>query len=237
MRKALLIPLVILGMISCSKAPVTVPAPAPQAAQIPQPAPAPPVQYQVPVPVYAQAPKKSEPPDWVTNERLPEGQVPAGLVAVGIAAPNPLNDKGYQRNVAISDARVKMAGKIKVKVQYLISRLDQTVSSANTHTISADAQSRITEGISRQLINMDLEGADTIRWWTDPEDHDLYVLLFMPKDRMDSDMSKVTRTVAQGEKQLDRALTKLDKFIDATDAKEAAKDNPSIPIGPPEVVE
>ena len=162
-------------------------------------------------------------PTWIDNEEISDG-----LGAVGIAPSNAMGDKSLQRTVAIADARTKLAGKIKVRVQNVFFRLDQQVAGAAadgaTKPIKTDAMNRVIEVVSRQVIEQELVGTNTRGVWTDPADGNLYVFVIQTKDSLDRAMAgaakkAINQEIAQGEMSLDKALSKLDAAIAATDAR------------------
>jgi hypothetical protein len=159
-------------------------------------------------------------PSWIDNEEIPDG-----LAAVGIAQPNPMRDKSLQRTVAIADARTKLAGKLKVRVQNMFSQLNQQVTTATADTsqkpIKTDVMNRVVENVTRQLVDQELAGTSTRALWTDPADGNLYVFVVMTKDTMDRALAgaaqaQIKQEIAQGEHSLDRALDKLDAAIAAS---------------------
>jgi hypothetical protein len=159
-------------------------------------------------------------PSWIDNEEIPDG-----LAATGIAQPNPMGDKSMQRTVAIADARTKLAGKLKVRVQNMFSQLNQQVTMAaadgSKKPIKSEVMNRVIENVTRQLVDQELAGTSTRAFWTDPTDGDLYVFVVMTKDTMDRAMAdaakaQIQKEIAQGEQSLDKALDKLDAAIAAS---------------------
>jgi hypothetical protein len=164
-------------------------------------------------------------PSWIDNEEIPDG-----LAATGIAQANPMGDKSLQRTVAIADARTKLAGKLKVRVQNMFSQLNQQVTTAaadtNQKPIKSDVMNRVIENVTRQLVDQELAGTSTRAFWTDPTDGNLYVFVVMTKDTLDRALagaaqSQIKKEIAQGEKSLDHALDKLDAAIAASNATPA----------------
>jgi len=160
-------------------------------------------------------------PAWIDNEEIPDG-----LAAVGIAQPNPMGDKGLQRTVAVADARGKLAGKLKVRVQNMFSQLNQQVTTASADTgakpIKSDVMNRVIENVTRQVVNQELVGTNTRATWTDPADGSLYLFLVMTKDSVDQALAgaakaQIRKEIAQGEQSLDKALDKLDAAIAASE--------------------
>ena len=155
-------------------------------------------------------------PSWIDNEEIPDG-----LAAVGIAQPNPMRDKSLQRTVAIADARTKLAGKLKVRVQNMFSQLNQQVTTATADTskkpIKTDVMNRVVENVTRQLVDQELAGTSTRALWTDPADGNLYVFVVMNKDTIASvAQAQIRKEIAQGEVDLNQALDKLDAAIAAS---------------------
>ncbi len=159
-------------------------------------------------------------PSWIDNEEIPDG-----LAAVGIAQANPMGDKSLQRTVAIADARTKLAGKLKVRVQNMFSQLNQQVTTAaadgTKQPIKNDVMNRVIENVTRQLVDQELAGTSTRAFWTDPGDGNLYVFVVMTKDTMDRALAgaaqaQIKKEIAQGEQSLDKALDKLDAAIAAS---------------------
>jgi hypothetical protein len=199
MRASLILPLglVLAGLVACGgpkQAPTTVPV--------------------------TSTPAKNA-PSWIDNEEIPDG-----LAAVGIAQPNPMGDKSMQRTVAIGDARGKLAGKLKVRVQNMFSQLNQQVTTATADAskkpIKTDVMNRVTENVSRQLVDQELAGTSTRAFWTDPTDNNLYVFVVMTKETLDRALSgaaqaQIQKEINQGEKSLDQALDKLDAAIAASE--------------------
>jgi hypothetical protein len=160
-------------------------------------------------------------PAWIDNEEIPDG-----LAAVGIAQPNPMSDKSLQRTVAVADARTKLAGKLKTRVQNMFSQLNQQVTTAaadaSKKPIKTDVMNRVIENVTRQLVDQELSGTTTRAFWTDPSDGNLYVFVVMTKETLDRALagaaqSQIQREIAQGEKSLDKALDKLDAAIAASE--------------------
>jgi hypothetical protein len=159
-------------------------------------------------------------PAWVDSPNIPDG-----LADVGYSQSNPMGDKGMMRTVALGDARVKLAGQLKVKVQSMFSQLNQqyTTASANTgqKPIKNDVMQRMIENVTRNIVDQELQGTQVRAWWQDPSDGALYCHLVMTKESMDNAMrqqanKEIRREVAQGEKALESALDKLDAAIAAT---------------------
>jgi hypothetical protein len=159
-------------------------------------------------------------PAWVDNEEIPDG-----LGAVGIAQANVMGDRGLQRTVALADARAKLAGKLKVRVQNMFSQLNQQVTTAAADAtkkpVKTDVMNRVIENVTRQVINQELAGTNTRGTWTDPEDGSLYMFVVMTKDSMDQALAstakaQIRKEIAQGEQGLNAALDKLDAAIAAS---------------------
>jgi hypothetical protein len=160
-------------------------------------------------------------PAWVDSEEIPDG-----LGAVGIAQPNAMGDKGFQRTVALGDARAKLAGKLKVRVQHLFSQLNQQVTLAGQATgqklVKAEVMNRVVESVTRQLVDQTLVGAVTRATWTDRQDGSLYLFLVMSRDDLARSLAQsatvvIRREVAQGEApQLAPALPKVEAAAAAT---------------------
>jgi hypothetical protein len=159
-------------------------------------------------------------PKWVDNPSIPDG-----LADVGISQANPLGDKGMMRTTALADARAKLAGQIKVKVQSMFSQLNQQYTTGNTTTgqkpIKTDVAQRMIENVTRNIVDQELQGTQVREWYTDPTDGSLYCWLVMTKETMDMVMKQqatkeIRREIAQGEKALESALDKLDAAIAAT---------------------
>lgn len=159
-------------------------------------------------------------PTWIDNEEIPDG-----LAAVGIAQSNPMGDKSMQRTVALADARTKLAGKLKVRVQNMFSQLNQQATTAASDgtkkPIKTDVMNRVIENTTRQLIDQELSGTETRATWLDPSDGNLYMFVVMTKGTMDRALqgiaqAQIKQEIARGEKDLDRALDKLDAAIAAS---------------------
>ena len=164
-------------------------------------------------------------PAWVDQE-----EIPSGLAAVGIAQANPMGDKGFQRTVAVADARTKLAGKLKVRVQHLFSQLNQQVTGASAGGGAAPARSdvmnRVMESVTRQLVDQQLVGTTTLATWTDPQDGSLYLHLAMTREAMDRALSSTVKTelrrqIAQGHPQLAPVLPKVDSAIAAVETEDS----------------
>jgi hypothetical protein len=159
-------------------------------------------------------------PTWIDNEKIPDG-----LAAVGIAQANAMGDKSMQRTTALADAREKLAGKLRVRVQNMFSKLDEQVTTASADgkkPIKSDVMQRVIQNVTRQLINQDLQGAMVRQWWLDPADQNLYCFLVMTKESLDRALageanSAIRKEIAQGEVSLNKALDKLDAAIAATE--------------------
>jgi len=161
-------------------------------------------------------------PSWVDNPNIPDG-----LADVGIAQSNPMGDKSMQRSTALADARTKLAGQLKVRVQNMFSQLNQQVTTASSKTekggkpIKSDVMQRVIENVSRNIVDQELQGATVREWWLDPTDGNLYCHLVMSKETMERVMQQqaqkeIRHEIAQGEKALESALDKLDAAIAAS---------------------
>jgi siderophore synthetase component len=129
------------------------------------------------------------------------------------------------RTVAVADARTKLAGKLKVRVQNMFSQLNQQVTTAAADAtkkpVKSDVMNRVIENVTRQVINQELAGTNTRATWTDPEDGSLYMFVVMTKDSMDQALAstakaQIRKEIAQGEQSLNAALDKLDAAIAAS---------------------
>jgi len=160
-------------------------------------------------------------PSWVDSPTIPDA-----LADVGIAQSNPMGDKGMQRSTALADARVKLAGQMKARVQNMFSQLDQQVTTAasapkGSKATRSDVMQRVIDRVTRNVVDQELQGASVREWWLDPLDGSLYCHLVMSKETMERVMQqqaqKEIRTeIAQGEKALESALDKLDAAIAAS---------------------
>jgi hypothetical protein len=164
-------------------------------------------------------------PAWIDQE-----EVPGGLAAVGIAQPNPMGDKAMQRTVAVADARTKLAGKLKVRVQHLFTLLNQQVTEASAGTgaqaVKTDAMNRVMESVTRQLVDQELVGATTRATWTDAQDGSLYLLLTMTREATDRALASATKTeirkqIVQGQPQLAPVLPKVDTAVAAMESEDS----------------
>ncbi|MGA2082347.1 MAG: hypothetical protein ABSH53_17300 [Holophaga sp.] len=168
-------------------------------------------------------------PAWVDNEEIPDG-----IAAVGIAQPNPMGDKGMQRTVAAADARTKLAGKLKVRVQNMFTQLNQQVTTAAAQTgekpVRNDVMNRVIANVTRQLVDQELVGASTRYTWTDPVDGSLYLFMVMSKENVNVALASTAKTeirkeIAQGQSALKPALPKVDKAVADSDYEEKLNAN------------
>ncbi len=166
----------------------------------------------------------SQAPAWVDHEEIPDG-----LAAVGIAQPNPMGDKAFQRTTAVADARAKLAGKLKVRVQSMFTQLNQQVTTdaagAGEKPIRQDVMNRVINNVTRQLVDQELVGASTRATWTDPSDGSLYLFLVMGRDNVNAALAstakvEIRKEIARGETTLQPALPKVDKAVEASDTEE-----------------
>jgi len=168
-------------------------------------------------------------PAWVDNEEIPDG-----IAAVGIAQSNPMGDKGMQRTVAAADARAKLAGKLKVRVQNMFTQLNQQVTTAAAQTgekpVRNDVMNRVIANVTRQLVDQELVGASTRFTWTDPVDGSLYLFMVMSKENVNVALASTAKTeirkeIAQGQTTLKPALPKVDKAVADSDNEEKLNAN------------
>lgn len=201
---ALVLPAILLGLVACG----------------PEKAPA-------TVPVTTTQTKNA--PAWIDNEEIPDG-----LAAVGIAQSNPMGDKGLQRTVAVADARTKLAGKLKVRVQNMFTQLNQQVTTAAAQTgekpVRNDVMNRVIANVTRQLVDQELVGASTRYTWTDPVDGSLYLFMVMSKENVNVALASTAKTeirkeIAQGQSALKPALPKVDKAVADSDYEEKLNAN------------
>ena len=194
--KTLPLSLALLGLLACG-APATTPAPVTTATTV------------------------KNAPSWIDNEEIPDG-----IAATGISQPNAMGDKSLQRTIALGDARTKLAGKLKVRVQAQLSKLNQDVNTASAEgkkPINSEVMQRVIDNVERQIINQDLQGTSVRQWWLDPADKNLYCFLVMTKDTMDKAIAgaahnALRKEIGQGEASLDKALNKLDAAIATRDS-------------------
>ena len=175
-------------------------------------------------PVQAAPANAAQAPAWVDREEIPDG-----LAAVGIAQPNVMGDKGLQRTTAVADARAKLAGKLKVRVQNMFTQLNQQVTTAalgtNGKPIRQEVMNRVIGNVTRQLVDQELVGASTRTTWTDPAEGSLYLLLVMGRDNVNAALARTAKTeiqreIDQGQVSLKPALPKVDKAVAATDTED-----------------
>ena len=171
----------------------------------------------------AATPPARDAPAWIDHEEIPDG-----LAAVGIAQPNPMGDKALQRTVAVADARTRLAGKLKVRVQSLFSQLNQQVTAAGSgaQPIQSDLMNRVLENVSRQVLDQELVGASARATWTDPRDGSLYLHLAMTREAADRALAGATKTelkrqIAQGHKALAPVLPKVDSAVAAVESEDS----------------
>jgi hypothetical protein len=140
-----------------------------------------------------------------------------------------MGDKGFQRTVAAADARAKLAGKLKVKVQSMFTQLNQQVTTASGGTgakpIRTDVMNRVIGNVTRQVVDQELVGSVTRATWTDPRDGSLYLFLAMSRDNVDRALAvtakaEIRQEISQGETTLEPALPKVDAAIKASDDEE-----------------
>lgn len=124
--------------------------------------------------------RTSDAPPWIDNEIFSAEQISA----VGIAQKNPLDDKSMQRTEALVDARTKMAQKITAHPQSVFKQFnrhqtDGGKTPAGKAAASSDVMSRTAEETRRQVVGLVLHGTAPEKFWTDPADGTLYVLVVM----------------------------------------------------------
>jgi hypothetical protein len=177
-----------------------------------------------PAPAPAPPAAASQAPAWVDHEEIPDG-----LAAVGIAQPNPMGDKGFQRTVAVADARAKLAGKLKVKVQSMFTQLNRQVTTAAAGTgakpAATDVMDRVISNVTRQVVDQELVGSVTRATWTDPADGSLYLFLVMTREHIDRALAgaakrEIQKEIDRGETRLKPALPKVDAAIAASDEED-----------------
>ena len=160
-------------------------------------------------------------PAWVDNEEIPDG-----IAAVGIAQANVMGDKGMQRTTAAADARAKLAGKLKVRVQNMFTQLNQQVATAalggNGKPIRQEVMNRVIGNVTRQLVDQELVGASTRYTWTDPSDGSLYLFMVMPRENVNAALASTAKTeiqheISQGQTTLKPALPQVDKAVAVSD--------------------
>jgi hypothetical protein len=107
----------------------------------------------------------------------------------------------------------------------MFSQLNQQVTTATADAskkpIKTDVMNRVMENVTRQLVDQELSGTSTRAFWNDPSDGNLYVFVVMTKDTMDRALAgaaqaQIKKEIAGGEKDLNRALDKLDAAIAAS---------------------
>ena len=159
-------------------------------------------------------------PAWIDH-----GEISDGLGAVGIAKPDAMGDKGLQRQVAIANARTTLAWELKVRVENLFNHLNQreTITSAQTgnQPINPLVMKRVIENVTRQVVDLTLEGTQTRGIWTSPEDGSLHVFVVMTKVSLDHALTfaakaQIKREIAHGAQGLDTALDRLDAAVAAS---------------------
>lgn len=155
-------------------------------------------------------------PAWIDNP-----QAVAGIVGVGVEAPNVMGDIMMQRKVALAAARAEIAKQLNVQAQGVFSRLDQQYKTAGVDgkkPISSEAMSRMIDDTQREVVNVSLAGATPREYWTDPETKQLWVLVTIDKESADRAIkaaasSAIRKEIAHGEKGLQDALDRLDATL------------------------
>ena len=170
---------------------------------------------QAPVAAPAVAAPARSAPAWVDNEVIPDG-----LAAVGVGQANVMGDKAMQRTAAVADARTKLAGKIKVRVQNMFRQLNKqtTTASSGQKPVRTEVMTRVMDNVTRQLVDQELLGAGARYTWTDPEDGSLYLFLVMTRENMDKALAstakaEIRKEVAKGETELAPAEAKVDAAV------------------------
>jgi len=158
-------------------------------------------------PVYV-SPELQGAPAWV---QMP--QVKGKIAEMGSAPKNAMNDFGFQRELAMANARTNLAKRLNVKVKSMF-KTYTSQTSANGGTFDTTAES-----VSKQITKQSLKGTSQAAAWTS-KSGTLYVLMTIDPKSVSDLMEKNAKTAygsdvaayqkfeaakAQGE--LDKALT------------------------------
>lgn len=120
-------------------------------------------------------------PSWIDNEDA----LPDKVCAVGMAQPNALNDRSMQRDMALTDARAKLAAKLNARVHASASastQMTQSATNQGTEVAASSSATRVQTTYTRQKADAMLVGAKPQQFWTDPKDGTLYVLLAVDQE-------------------------------------------------------
>jgi hypothetical protein len=164
-----------------------------------------------PVPVTSS--KAPQAPQWIDNPL----SVP-GIVGVGVEAPNVLGDTMTQRKIALAMARGQVAVQVRARVQEMFAALTQQSKSGSDATgkvLTQESMGRMVEDTMRELVDVELVGATTRQFWTDPDNGKLWVLVSLDKEAVHNAAEKVLRKeLKDGSVDLQAALVRMDEALD-----------------------
>lgn len=141
-------------------------------------------------------------PSWIDNADR-DGH----LTAVGIAPPNPLGDKSFQREVAVNRGIAALGKKLTSQTDQLFQQLQAQTDSAQSGSkkIRQEALVEVNNTI-RNLSSVKLKGARVPYFWTDSSDNTLYCLVQLD----DNSSFEILREAAAKQPALLEAVGRLD---------------------------
>ena len=138
------------------------------------------------------------PPAWLDHEGLPDG-----LGAVGAAPAAGSGAPGQQRDAALADARVRLAGKLEARVRDLFTRLNlkatEAALAAHREPVPGVLLKRVTDAAVRQVVDRELPLAAVRGSWTDPAEGTCFVFLAVPKDGLSLALRHTAQAVLRQE--------------------------------------
>ena len=149
-------------------------------------------------------------PAWLDHEELADG-----LAGTGLAQANPQGDQAGQRAAALADARVRLKGKLKTRVERLVTELNRRMLVATPgQPIQPEVLNRLITHLSAELA---AQASDSIQFWTDPADATLYAWVGLTRQHLDRVLAaaaqgQLRKAVDQGEP-LGPALAQLEAAI------------------------
>lgn len=146
-------------------------------------------------------------PEWACGNATTEGSI----TAVGSAPLSKLG-QGFSRREALANGRSNLAQQIQTLVKDKV-----TTFSRSTGVASAEVADKVSTQVSKQVAKVSLSGSKQIKFWQNPGNSDIYVLVGVSENEMNEEIKNKVKSSYKNDNalwqqfQAKNALEELDK--------------------------